>query len=39
MYLTLEMRDKPYVNILAFLEMSNSFISTGMKSGGVLVHW
>ncbi|OQS01428.1 hypothetical protein ACHHYP_01070 [Achlya hypogyna] len=37
-YLTIDIRDKEYTNILSCLPVTTVFLETGMQSGGVLVH-
>lgn len=39
-YLTVELRDKTYANVLGCLPASNLFIESALHQGGkVLVHW
>lgn len=39
-YLTLEIRDKAYSNILSCIPITNMFIQEAIdRGGGVLVHW
>jgi hypothetical protein len=38
-YLTIDIRDKEYTNILSCIPVTTVFLEAGMQSGGVLIHW
>ena len=39
-YLTVDLRDKDYSNLLSCIPAANIFIEAGLESGGnILVHW